>query len=547
MVRSTGRWLGLIAGLSILMMASVFLLARGWKASRHDSPPTAARVPVLGRSAITIVPRVHLLGGLSPSVAYVVETSAGLVLVDSGLESDAGRLKSQMAELGLDWSKLRAILLTHVHGDHCGGAQHLRAATGAKIYAGSGDAPILRAGAPREAFFSTYYMPNDAAHPTEVDVELKGDEAIEVGDVRFRALATPGHTPGSICYLMERDGLRVLFAGDVIMMLLGDEKPRSELRKPLGTYAAYLAPRYRGDAKDYLASLHRLRSLPVPDLVLPGHPSADPSPQSPVLSQTRWESLLDRGIHDMGTLLTRYEKDGADFLDGHPKQLLPDLYYLGDFRDAAVYGFFAESRFFVVDAPGGPGLGEFLDLRLRQLGREPVAPTAVLLTSCGAEATAGLRELVEKCHCQVVAPAAALRRIRESCPDGTLVLPAEELPEQGWFRATSIPLRGRGLAPIAYRLPWAGKTVLISGRIPIKVNHEAGVRLFSDFSGSNGDVRDYLGSLIQLRGLGPDLWLTALPSDGQNANLYDDQWEQIVDNNWNIINKNINIIKNSMK
>ena len=56
----------------------------------------------------------------------------------------------------------------------------------------------------------------------------------------------------------------------------------------------------------------------------------------------------------METLVARYEADGADFLDGVPKQLLPDLYYLGDFRGVAVYGFFASSKFFVVDAPGGP-------------------------------------------------------------------------------------------------------------------------------------------------------------------------------------------------
>ena len=67
-----------------------------------------------------------MLGGLSPSAAYVVETSDGLILVDSGLAADAAPLKSQMAELGLDWRRLRAILLTHAHGDHTGGAEALR-------------------------------------------------------------------------------------------------------------------------------------------------------------------------------------------------------------------------------------------------------------------------------------------------------------------------------------------------------------------------------------------------------------------------------------
>ena len=77
------------------------------------------------------------------------------------------------------------------------------AATGARVFAGLGDAAVLRAGGPREAVFSTFYRPNDQPHPTTVDVELKGGESIAFGDVTFHALAMPGHTPGSICYLMD--------------------------------------------------------------------------------------------------------------------------------------------------------------------------------------------------------------------------------------------------------------------------------------------------------------------------------------------------------
>src|SRR5689334_20813906 len=159
--RRSGRWRRwLLGGLAALVAASV--LAAGYRRHRAGAPPP------LGPAAATIAPGIHLLGGLAPSAAYVVETSEGLVLVDSGLESDARPLKAQMAELGLDWRRVRAVLLTHVHGDHSGGAEHLRSATGAKVYAGRGDAPTLRAGAPREAFFSVFDMPNHVPHPTTV-------------------------------------------------------------------------------------------------------------------------------------------------------------------------------------------------------------------------------------------------------------------------------------------------------------------------------------------------------------------------------------------
>jgi len=544
LTRFAARRPRLAASLALITLALVLVAGYRWYSAGKNAWYSAARTPRLVHSAVAVVPGVYLLGGLSPSAAYVVETSEGLVLVDSGLDSDAGPLKAEMAKLGLDWRRVRAVLLTHAHGDHTGGAEALRTATRAKVYAGAGDAAVLRTGQPREAFFSTFSMPGRATHPTTVDVALAGGETITLGDVHIQALAMPGHTPGSMCYLLERNKLRVLFAGDVIMMLRGDDHARTELGKPLGTYSAYLSPRYRGDARDSLASLRRLRALPVPDLVLPGHPSADVTPQSPCLSQERWEALLDQGIRDMETLLSRYKADGALFLDGIPKQLLPDLYYLGDFQGVAVYGFFASSKFFVVGAPGGPGLVEFLNDRLRQLGRELVAPTAVLLTSCSADETAGLNELIEKCHTQVVASPAGFERLNESCPPGTVFLSAAELSAKGWFSVTPTPLRGRGLAPIAYQVPWAGKTVLFSGRIPAKINQQSGERLISDLTNSTGDIRGYFGSITQLHSLKPNLWLPAIPTDGQNANLYDGEWERAIEGNLIVIKL---ILSNSQK
>jgi glyoxylase-like metal-dependent hydrolase (beta-lactamase superfamily II) len=314
-------------------------------------------------------------------------------------------------------------------------------------------------------------------------------------------------------------------------MLRGDDKPRTEKGKPVGTYSAYLAPRYRGDAKDSLESLRRLRSLPVPDLVLPGHPGADVTRQSPSLTQKSWESLLDRGIHDMETLLSRFKADGALFLDGIPKQLLPDMYYLGDFKGACIYGFFASSKFFIVDAPGGPGLLEFVSTRLRQLGREPVTPAVVLLTSCGGDETAGLKDLVEKTHARVVALSPAIERLRESCPPGTVILAAEELPQQNWFAVTTFPMAGRGVAPVAYQLSWAGKTLLFSGKIPVGLDHDSQEKMIAELTTSKDNLRGYFVSIIELDKLKPNLWLPANSVHGQNANLYDGEWKQLIENN----------------
>jgi glyoxylase-like metal-dependent hydrolase (beta-lactamase superfamily II) len=519
------RWTTVLACLMIVGIPAAVSVAL-WRYSLDDTPADlAGGAKPLAPEPVHVVPGIHLLGRTSPGAAYAVDTPDGLVLIDTGLESSAAGLRLQLRALNLDPARLRAILLTHVHADHSLGAARLREETGAKVYAGRADCPPLRAGGPREAFLSTFHMPTVTIHPTIVDVELAGGETIEVGDAKFQVIPAPGHTPGSVCYLLERRGLRALFTGDVVQCLM------PENRNALGTYAAYLPPLYRGNAADYLATLRRLRDLPTPHLILPGHPGMDPTPQNPQLGVEKWHALLDRGIAAMEVLQARYDTDGADFLDGTPKELLPGLHYLGALDRAAVYCLVAGDRLFLFDAPGGSALPAFLDERLGKLGLADRAVTAVLLTSTGPEATAGLAELARKTRCKVVAPKAGLEDVRKMCPAETEVVSADDLAKVLGSEARAIPLAGRGQAPVAYHLKLAGKNVLVSGRIPIKHETQVTIDLLRDVAG-NADRRDaYLNSLRELRAITPDLWLPAVPVHGQNANLYDQEWAEVLAQN----------------
>jgi hypothetical protein len=103
----------------------------------------------------------------------------------------------------------------------------------------------------------------------------------------------------------------------------------------------------------------------------------------------------------------------------------------------------------------------------------------------------------------------------------------------------SIPLRGRGAAPIAYRLRWAGKTVLFAGRVPIRLTVEADASLFADISGSRDTTLDYLFSVFRLGDPKPDLLLPAVPVDGQNANLYDSDWHDVLADNYRVVYRSL--------
>jgi len=227
----------------------------------------------------------------------------------------------------------------------------------------------------------------------------------------------------------------------------------------------------------------------------------------------------------MEQLLARRDADGANFLDGNPKELLPGLHYFGNAGDAAVYGLNSSKGLFLIDAPGD-GLDKLL------AGRKPVA---ILLTSAGTEATKGLAAIVRDTGCKVVAPKAGLETVRRLCPTGTEILTEQDLEKKGWLDVRSIALAGIGVAPTAYQLRWAGKTVLFSGRIPVKLSAESMQQLLSEIRGGNRD--SYLKSLDHLAPSKPDLWLPAIPIHGQNANLYDRDWTDVIEKNRELLSR----------
>lgn len=520
------RWMRWLVGPVLLGVAAVGIGVAVWPRPMPAFQPRQAKIyNFLVPAPVALAPGVYLLGKMGPAAAYLVETSQGLVLIDTGLENDARDVSRQITQLGFDIKNLKAILLTHVHADHSLGAEHLKQLTGARIFAGRADCPPLREGGPREAFFSTFSMPDLVPHPTSIDVEEMGEETLDFAETHVRVIAAPGHTPGSVCYLLERNGLRVLFTGDVIQSV------NSANPSALGTYSAYLPPLYRGNAAEYLATLKRLRALPVPDLVLPGHPQMDNAPASPRLTAAGWNAMLDRGAAEMERLLDRYKKDGANFLDGHPKELLPGLRYLGDLGGQAVYCLGTAKGLYLFDAPGGSELPDFLEMRFKAAGWEGRKPVGVLLTSLAESATSGLAPLVERTGCQVVVAKAGIDLVRPQCPSGTRFLAAEAVDSAHWFAVEPIVLSGPTAGSVAYRVLWAGKTVLVSGRIPLKLSQEVSMRLLREVRATPQGSEQYARSLERLADARPAVWLPAVPLHGQNANIYDAEWDDAIAEN----------------
>jgi glyoxylase-like metal-dependent hydrolase (beta-lactamase superfamily II) len=103
-----------------------------------------------------------------------------------------------------------ALLHTHAHLDHITGSRAVREATSAPIRLHPADRPLYDALPDQAAYFGLR-----AETPLPPDAPLAEGDRIAFGPFTLRAVHTPGHTPGSTCFLLEGDA-PVLFSGDTL-------------------------------------------------------------------------------------------------------------------------------------------------------------------------------------------------------------------------------------------------------------------------------------------------------------------------------------------
>lgn len=183
-----------------------------------------------------------LVVGPFASNCYIVGSPSDKegMIIDPG--DKAGAILNRVEKLGLD---IKLIVLTHGHIDHTGALKEVKQATGAEVAVHSDDARSLGK-QPLGMIFGLFYPP-----PPPPDRLLKDGDAIDIGDLHFVVLHTPGHTPGSICLV----GQGVVFTGDT---LFNHSVGRTDL--PGGSYS------------DLMNSLKtKLMTLPDDTLVYPGH------------------------------------------------------------------------------------------------------------------------------------------------------------------------------------------------------------------------------------------------------------------------------------
>ncbi len=218
---------------------------------------------------------------------YLFRKDGEVALVDTGLDTRAARgsLELFLSELGLCFSDVKTVLLTHHHPDHYGLAGFLEG-LGARVYLHPEELSrghrfwqdpeayeeasmrlFLEHGTPKEALLGIREVMAETrrrVHPPARPLPLEEGTPLELGGYRLKPLHTPGHADGHLAFFLEEEGL--LLAGDTLL---------ERVSPNIGLWA-YTR---ENPLRDFLQTLRRLAELPA-RLAYGGHFGPLPNPQA---------------------------------------------------------------------------------------------------------------------------------------------------------------------------------------------------------------------------------------------------------------------------
>ncbi len=227
-----------------------------------------------------IIKDIYVLNPYNPTAldccVYMVDTKSdnGLILIDAGLYIEP--IKNIEKE-GFDLEQIQHVLLTHGHLDHFGACNKLKMFNESiKFYAHQLDANKIEE-RPTDQYIEQYYSDYEF-EPVKLARKIKKDnEILKFGNYEFKCIHIPGHTPGSLAYLLEIGKKKILFGGDV---------PGTALKS------------HGSNFKEYMKSMNKLLALDI-DILCEGH-SEIIKPADKVKRNIKGYIKLNENLHIVG-------------------------------------------------------------------------------------------------------------------------------------------------------------------------------------------------------------------------------------------------------
>jgi metallo-beta-lactamase class B len=145
-----------------------------------------------------VIGNIHYVG-TNEIAQFLITTSAGHILIDSGFEASVPRLRENIQKLGYRFEDIRILVSSHAHIDHVQAHALVRKLTGAQVVASAPDARFIAAGGKGETVYDGVY----AWTPCPVDREIRDGDRVTLGETTLTAHLTPGHTMGATTWTMK--------------------------------------------------------------------------------------------------------------------------------------------------------------------------------------------------------------------------------------------------------------------------------------------------------------------------------------------------------
>jgi len=247
-----------------------------------------------------IIDNLYYIGNRDVSV-HLLDTGAGLVLIDTAFPQTVYQVLENIRLLGFDPADIKTIIHTHAHYDHCGGTRALVELTGAVTYLGKNDVSIIE-----KDHLKTWadFYGVEFYEQFRIDNTLDDNQELKFGNTAIKFISTPGHTDGTMSVFFD--------------VLENEKTYRVGLHggPGLNTLSREVMKHYDLPEKnrtDFLNSLEKLKKIPV-DIMLGAHPGQNNTFEkiakktgsyNPFINTEDWPRFLNKLEADARELFAR--------------------------------------------------------------------------------------------------------------------------------------------------------------------------------------------------------------------------------------------------
>ncbi len=236
----------------IMLVLSAFAAPAGRLGPQADQMSRDWNKPV---KPFRVIGNIYYVGASEVS-SFLITTTDGHILLDSGFAETVPFIKQNVKQLGFKLEDIKILVNSHAHFDHAGGLGLLKELTGARLMISEADAPLMAAGGKNDF----HWGDSLAYKPATADRLLHDKDKVVLGDVTMTAHLTPGHTKGCTTWTMKvRDG-----GNQYDVVIIGSASAPG--------YKLVNNPKYPNIVEDYEQTFRVLKSLSC-DVFLAPHGS----------------------------------------------------------------------------------------------------------------------------------------------------------------------------------------------------------------------------------------------------------------------------------